>query len=138
MSRPPACVFYFAGAANVSFPPLLSIDSKGPFRTLTGHRMPRCSFLVADINWSSNFSIYKQLSMCSYTTRTLHFSRAMAFLGMLLRCRLGLAKSRRALDRSALQRSITGAAVRQPGSILASQMTMFRTNSPSDCTGGLY
>ena len=50
-------------------------------RTLTGHRMPRCSFPEADINWSSNFSIHKRLSMCSCTTRTLHVSRAIAIPG---------------------------------------------------------
>jgi hypothetical protein len=29
--------------------------ASGPFRTLTGHRMPRRCFPEADINWSSNF-----------------------------------------------------------------------------------
>jgi hypothetical protein len=57
------------------------LDMNGPFRTLTGHRMPRCSFPEADINWSSNFSIHKRLSMRSCTTRTLHVSRAIAIPG---------------------------------------------------------
>jgi len=34
-----------------------------------------------DINWFSNFSIHKRLSMRSCTTRTLHVSRAIAILG---------------------------------------------------------
>ena len=42
------------------------------------HPMLRCSFPEADINWSSNFSIHKRLSMRSCTTRTLHVSRAIA------------------------------------------------------------
>ena len=53
----------------------------GPFRTLTGHGMPRCSFPETDINWSSNFSIHKRLSMRSCTTRTLHVSRVLAIPG---------------------------------------------------------
>jgi hypothetical protein len=43
--------------------------------------MPRCSFPEADINWSSNFSIRKRLSMRSCTTRTLHVSPAIAIPG---------------------------------------------------------
>ena len=66
---------------EVSNPPPVSIDANGPFPTLTGHRMPRCSFPEADINWSSNFSIHKRLSMRSCATRTLHVSRAIAIPG---------------------------------------------------------
>jgi hypothetical protein len=43
--------------------------------------MPRSSFPEADINWISNFSIHKQLSMRSCTTSTLHVSRAIAIPG---------------------------------------------------------
>jgi hypothetical protein len=70
---------------NLSSKPMVlkspRLKTNGPFRTLTGHRMPRCSFPAADINWSSNFSIHKLLSMCSCTTRTLHVSRVTAILG---------------------------------------------------------
>jgi hypothetical protein len=57
------------------------INGERHYLWLTGHRMPRCSFPEADINWSSNFSIHKRLSMHSCTTRTLHVSRAIAILG---------------------------------------------------------
>ena len=53
----------------------------GPFRTLIGHRMPRCSFPEADINWFSNSPIRKRLSMRSCTTRILHVSRVIAIPG---------------------------------------------------------
>jgi hypothetical protein len=56
-------------------------SSTAAFRTLTFHRVPRCSFSEADINWASNFSIHKRLSMRSCTTCTLHVSRAIAILG---------------------------------------------------------
>jgi hypothetical protein len=65
---------------RVSFSNFIS-STNGPFRTLTGHRMPRCSFPEADINWSSKFSIRKQLSMRSCTTRTLHVSHPIAIPG---------------------------------------------------------
>ena len=68
-------------AAKGRFPPFVYDVTHGPFRTLIGHRMPRCSFPEADINWSSNFSIHKRLSMRSCTTRTLHVSRAIAIPG---------------------------------------------------------
>ena len=43
--------------------------------------MPRCSFPEADINWFSNFSIHKRLSMRSCTTHTLRASRTIAIPG---------------------------------------------------------
>lgn len=70
-----------SSAANDGSPPFLKGGASGPFRTLTGHRMPRCSFPDADINWSSNFSIHKRLSMRSCTTRTLHVNQAIAIPG---------------------------------------------------------